>query len=83
MRPVDTTEAAWSVMEDRVRRVSPGERVAHAVSLTVLAHSFALAGIRARYPHEDERQHRLRLASRFIEPDLMRRAFGWPDDGSR
>jgi len=39
-----------------------------------------LAEIRERHPEADERECRLRLASRWIEPELMRKAFGWNPD---
>ena len=37
----------------------------------------ALLDIRRRHPDADEREQALRLASRWIEPELMVRAFGW------
>ncbi|MBI1760401.1 MAG: hypothetical protein HYR56_03100 [Acidobacteria bacterium] len=36
-----------------------------------------MAEIRRRHPQADERELKLRLAARWIEPELMRRAFGW------
>lgn len=33
--------------------------------------------LRQRYPQADERELKLRLAARWIEPELMRQAFGW------
>ena len=80
MRPHDTTEEAWQIVEDGLRRMTPAQRVGRAVSLTILAHNAALAQIRYRYPAEDERRWRLRLAARMTDPALMRAAFGWPDD---
>ncbi len=70
----------WALMEDRIRRMTPRERIERSVALTILAHSFALAQIRQKYPNESDRQHRLRLAARFIDPAVMRAAFGFPDD---
>lgn len=82
MRPDDTSEEAWARVEAGIARMTPGERVQRAISLTILAHSMALAQIRRRYPHEDERRHRLRLAARYLEPELMEKAFGWKNDGT-
>ena len=79
-RPLDTTESAWAYVNEGLRRMTPTERVRRAVSLTVLAHAFALAQIRQRYPDEDERRHRLRLAARSLDIPTMRAAFDWPDD---
>lgn len=80
--PRDTSEAAWAQVEEGLRQMTPAQRIGRAASLTVLAHSFALAQIRQRFPDEDDRQHRLRLAARFIDPATMKAAFGWPVDGS-
>lgn len=62
--------------------MTPADRVARSVSLTILAHRAALAWIRRTHPDETERQHRLRLAARYIDPETMRAAFGTPHDGS-
>jgi hypothetical protein len=77
-RPRDTSDAAWRIVEEGLRAMTAEQRFARAVSLTILAHGFALAGIRSRYPDEDERTHRLRLAARYLDPELMKKAFGWP-----
>lgn len=79
-RPRDTTEEAWAFVEEGIRRMSPAQRVKRAMSLTILAHRFALAEIRRRYPDEDERKHRLRLAARYVDAETMRKAFGFVDD---
>jgi hypothetical protein len=81
-RPLDTTEEAWAIVEEGLRRMTPRERVQRAISLTIFTHRFALANIRRLHPDEDERTHRLRLAARYIDAETMRRAFGWVDDGS-
>lgn len=60
--------------------MSPAARIRRALSLTVLAHAFALAQIRRRYPDEDERRHRMRLAARILDEATMRAAFDWSDD---
>jgi hypothetical protein len=41
------------------------------------AHLLALSDIKRRYPNAVKRELQLRLASRWIEPELMRKAFGW------
>lgn len=82
-RPADTSPDAWAVMEEGIRRMTPQERVRRALALTVFAHQVALAGIRERHPHESPRQHKLRLAARYIDAETMRAAFGWTDDRHR
>jgi hypothetical protein len=48
--------------------------------LTQAVHRLALADIRRRHPQADERERRLRLVSRWIDADTMRRAFEWDPD---
>lgn len=80
VRPRDTSEEAWAIMEAAYRRMSPRQRVERAASLTVLAHGLALAELRRRYPEDSERVHRLRLAARYIDPATMKAAFDWPPE---
>lgn len=68
------------MMEAAYRRMSPRERVERSAALTILAHSLALAEIRRRYPDEDDRTHRLRLAARYIDRTTMKAAFDWACD---
>ncbi|MFA0740235.1 MAG: hypothetical protein DFNUSKGM_000337 [Candidatus Fervidibacter sacchari] len=35
------------------------------------------AEVRQRHPNADEREIRLRVASRWLPPELMQKAFGW------
>ena len=81
-RPLDTTEEAWRIVEDGIRRMTPAQRIQRAISLTIFGHGLALANIRRLHPDEDERRHRLRLAARYIDAETMKRAFGYVDDGS-
>jgi hypothetical protein len=80
IRPLDTTESVWEEVNEGLRKMTPAERIRRAVSLTILAHSFALAQIRQHYPDEDDRRHRLRLAARFLDEETMRAAFDWHND---
>jgi hypothetical protein len=59
------------------RRMSPAQKLVCVRSLTRAMQQLALLDIRRRHPGADEREQALRLASRRIEPELMRRAFGW------
>ena len=79
-RPLDTTESAWATLNEGIGRMTPEQRVRRAISLTVLAHSFALAQIRRDHPGESDRELRLRLAARILPKETMRAAFAWRDD---
>lgn len=78
--PSDTNPAIWERLQAGIARMTPRQRTERVASLTVLAHSFALADIRGKHPGESEREHRLRLAVRLYGPELIGRAFGWTDD---
>ena len=59
------------------RRMSTAEKLERVRELTRAVQQLALMDIRRRHPEADEREQALRLASRWIEPELMLRAFGW------
>jgi len=73
----DTSADAERVLVEGYRRMSPAERLRKVGELGSLARALVLADIRRRHPDATPHECALRLASRFIEPELMRRAFGW------
>jgi hypothetical protein len=50
------------------------------VAMTRRLQEIQLAEIRRRHPDADDWELKMRLASRRLDPDLMRRAFGWDPD---
>ena len=58
------------------RRMSPSQKLERVRALNHAVQELALADIRRRYSDADEREQALRLASRWLDPDLMLRAFG-------
>jgi hypothetical protein len=73
----DTDPAIEALLIEGYRRMSPSEKLERVRALNHTVQALALADIRQRHPTADEREQALRLASRWIEPDLMLRAFGW------
>ena len=73
----DTRPAVKAMLIDGYRKMSPTEKIDRVRSLTLAIQELALADIRRRHPEADAREQALRLASRWIEPALMARAFGW------
>jgi hypothetical protein len=65
------------VLIDGYRAMSPIEKLERVRAMTAAVQQLALADIRRRHPTADDREQLLRLASRWIEPELMFRAFGW------
>ena len=75
--PYDTEPAIEALLVEGYRGMSPSQKMDRVRALTRAVHELALADIRRRHPDADERERALRLASRWIEPELMVRAFGW------
>jgi hypothetical protein len=75
--PNDTDPSVEALLIRGYRRMSPSQKLERVRQLTRAVQEIALADIRRRHPEADEVELRLRLASRWIEPKLMVRAFGW------
>ena len=73
----DTDPAIEAFLIEGYRRMSPAQKLDRVRALTRAVQQLALLDIRRRHPGADEREQALRLASRWIEPELMLRAFGW------
>lgn len=73
----DPDPAAETVLVAGYRRMSPGQRLDRVRALTRTVQELALLDIRRRHPEADEREARLRLASRWLDPELMLRVFEW------
>jgi hypothetical protein len=73
----DTTPEVWQELAKRYRAMPIWRKVATVRELNRRTTALALADIRRKHPAADERELRLRLASRRIDPDLLRRHFGW------
>jgi hypothetical protein len=77
LRPQDTAPAIEKVLIEGYRKMTPGQKLERVRALTRDVQRLALADIRRKHPDADERELSLRLASRWIEPELMVKAFGW------
>jgi hypothetical protein len=73
----DTNPAVEAILVEGYRKMSPSEKLERVRALTRAVQELALLDIRRRHPHADEREQAFRLASRWIEPELMLRASGW------
>ncbi len=73
----DTDPRVDALLVEGYRRMSPAQKLERVRALTRAVRELALLDIRRRHPDADEREQALRLASRWIEPELMVRAFGW------
>jgi hypothetical protein len=57
--------------------MSTTQKLERVRALTRAVQEFALLDVRRRHPNADAREQALRVASRWLEPELMVRAFGW------
>jgi hypothetical protein len=82
MKPLsrDTHPEAEKVLIEGYRRMTPGQKLAKVRALNQMAQRLQLADLRERYPRADENELRLRLASRWLPAELMRKAFSWDPD---
>jgi hypothetical protein len=83
MKPLslDTSLEAERVMIEGYRRMPAWRKLQQVQELNELVQQLALNDIRRQHPEESEREWRLRLAARWLEPELMRQAFGWNPEG--
>ena len=59
------------------RDMSPSDKLHQVGQLTAMVRHLAMHDVRRRFPDADQRERELRVASRWISPDLMLRVFGW------
>ena len=73
----DTPPEIERLVIEGYRRMPAARKLQIMQDLTRTAHLLALSEIRRRYPQASAREVQLRLASRWLEPALLRQAFGW------
>jgi hypothetical protein len=76
----DTHPEIERMQIEAYRRMTPAERFRKIEGLNLSAQAMSLGDIRRRHPDASEREMQLRLASRSIPANLMRKAFGWDPD---
>lgn len=75
--PNDTHPTIDTYLVAGYRNMSHAQKLECVRSLTRAVQELALLDVRRRYPDADERELALRVASRWLDPQLMVRAFGW------
>lgn len=73
----DTHPDIERVQIEGYRRMSAAEKLRKIAELNQFLDMLALADVRRRHPEAGEWECRLRVASRRIPADLMKKAFGW------
>jgi hypothetical protein len=75
--PDDTHPKIEALLIEGYRKMSPAQKLERVRSLTRAVQELALLDVRRRHPGASAREQALRVASRWIEPELMVRAFDW------
>ncbi|MBL8205317.1 MAG: hypothetical protein JNM09_13865 [Blastocatellia bacterium] len=79
MKPLfpDTTPEAEAILLEGYRKMPAWKKWKYVVDLNLALKSLQLAQIKTMHPQASEYELKMRLASRWIEPELMKEAFGW------
>jgi hypothetical protein len=79
MKPLfpDTSPEAEAVLLEGYRKMPTWKKFQCVDDLNQALKSLQLADIKSKSPQASEHELKMRLASRWIEPELMKRAFGW------
>jgi hypothetical protein len=79
MKPMalDTPPEIEQMLIEGYRKMSAAQKLQIMQDLNRTAQLLALGDIKRRHPNASKRELQLRLASRWIEPELMKEAFGW------
>lgn len=73
----DTHPSIEAILIEGYRKMSPTQKLERVGALTRAVQELALLDVRRRHPNADLREQALRVASRWLDGDLMVRAFGW------
>jgi hypothetical protein len=73
----DTHPAVEALLIEGFRKMTPAQKLEIVSQLTRSVQELAMTDIRRRHPDADDRELALRLASRWLAPELMLAAFGW------
>lgn len=76
----DTHPKIEEMLIERYRTMSDTEKWQRMTELCQFAEMMALADVRERYPDATERECFLRVASRRLSADLMRKVYNWDPD---
>jgi len=77
MSLADTSAQMEEILVEGYRRMSAQEKLEQVGQLTRAVQTLALLDLRRKYPEADHRELQLRLAARWLQPDLMHHLLGW------
>lgn len=75
--PNDTHPKINAMIIEGYRRMSPKQKLDCVRALNQAVQELAMLDVKRRHPNADSRELTLRVASRWLDPDLMLRALNW------
>lgn len=73
----DTPPEIERIIINGYRQMTAAQKLQIMQDLQRSARLLALSEIRRQHPQASERELQLRLASRWLEPELLRKVYGW------
>lgn len=73
----DTRPEVERMLIERYRQMTPTEKLQMVAQMAETIRQLQLAEVRLRYPNASERECFLRMASRWVPPELMKKLLGW------
>jgi hypothetical protein len=73
----DTSPEVERIMIEGYRAMPAWKKLQQVWELTEFVRQLAMNDIGRRYPLANDRERALRLASRWLDPELMKKAFAW------
>lgn len=77
MKQSDTHPAIQKMVIEGYRKMTPQQKMRRVSELNKSIQQLALARIRKQYGDISEREQQLRLASLWLDQELMQKVFGW------
>lgn len=73
----DTSPEAERIIVEHMRQMTPNDKFDYVLAMNAAIAQMCLPTIRQSHPNADAREIQLRLASRRLPEDLLKRATGW------
>jgi hypothetical protein len=77
MRPADTSPEAWKVFIELLRNLGPGEKMKQVLDYSWFLTRMGESMFRTQYPDASDDEIFMRMASRTLDADTIRRVYHW------
>lgn len=76
----DTHPEIERILFEGLRKMTPAQKLEAVRKMGEFVQDLQMADIRSRHPDADEHEVRMRLASRWLPADIMRKVYNWDPD---